>query len=288
MKALITGDAGFVGRNLRRRLESQGWDVVGVDLKDGVDAVDFFRADGTRYDLALHCAAIVGGRKVIDGNPLSIAANTALDSLYASWLVKTRPTQAVYFSSSAAYDIGEQGPGADPLREDEIDLDAPRGADTSYGWAKIAGEQDMAFVRAEGVPVSVFRPFSGYGTDQDLDYPFPSIIARAVARMGPLPIWSDTVRDLIHIDDVVSAVLEVAGGGGIDHPVNLCTGIPTSFSQLAEVAMAAVGYSAPVEVLAGQPSGSHTRVGDPTRMLNLYAPRIGLDEGVARAVAGIL
>jgi GDP-L-fucose synthase len=144
----------------------------------------------------------------------------------------------------------------------------------------------MAFVRAEGVPVSVFRPFSGYGTDQDLDYPFPSIIARAVAGADPFPIWADTVRDLIHIDDVVSAVLEVAGSGGSAEPLNLCTGVPTSFSELASMAMAEAGYKAPVEVLNG-PSGSHTRVGDPARMLTVYTPRIELAEGVARAVAGV-
>jgi len=34
MKILITGDAGFVGRAFRKKFESQGHQIVGIDIVD--------------------------------------------------------------------------------------------------------------------------------------------------------------------------------------------------------------------------------------------------------------
>lgn len=54
MKALITGDSGFVGQHLRQYLEANDYDVFGFDIKNGFDirdyesvrvAVDFYRPD---------------------------------------------------------------------------------------------------------------------------------------------------------------------------------------------------------------------------------------------------
>ena len=53
--------------------------------------------------------------------------------------------------------------------------------DLSYGWAKLNNEY-LALLAYEkhGIKNTIFRPFSGYGSDQDLNYPFPSIIKRAL------------------------------------------------------------------------------------------------------------
>ena len=58
MKALVTGHRGFVGRHMWAVLEQRGYDLTGVDIADGVDVRDFFRADTTRYDLVVHLAAV--------------------------------------------------------------------------------------------------------------------------------------------------------------------------------------------------------------------------------------
>lgn len=94
MRVLLTGASGFVGRHLHRVLLDRGDDVFGIDLnptplvKHG-DALDFFRHDDTPFDLAIHCAAIVGGRASIDGSPLGVGTNLALDAWYMRWLIRT-------------------------------------------------------------------------------------------------------------------------------------------------------------------------------------------------------
>lgn len=296
MIALVTGSAGFVGRHTVRALRARGWDVYGIDVQssDGctiaskTDVRHFFRLDDRRFDLVVHCAAVVGGRAMIDGSPLQLAAeDLSIDAEMWRWALRTRPGRVVYFSSSAAYPTWLQ---TDDVRrvllEDDIDL---RGGhhlgrpDQTYGWVKLTGELLAEHAQEQGLAVTVLRPFSGYGGDQALDYPFPSIIRRAVARQDPLDVWSDTVRDFVHVDDVVACTL-AAVEAGVSGPLNVCTGVATSFSQLAHMAAAAVGYEPEVRVLEGKPTGVRYRVGDPTQMLGVYEPTVAVADGVAAAV----
>lgn len=287
MNVLLTGSAGFVGRHLHAALDQRGDEVTTCDLVDGQDALDLFRTDSTRYDLAIHCAAIVGGRASIDGSPLAVATNLALDAWYMRWLVRTGTPRAVFFSSSAAYPVDLQQPGdINRLHESDIDPLAPEQPDATYGLAKVVGENLARYVAEAGCAVTIPRPFSGYGEDQDLAYPFPSFIARARRRDNPFEIWGDgsSTRDWIHVDDLVAATLK-AVDLGITGPINMGWGRATSFDDLARIVTKAAGYRPMLKHLAGQPQGVHHRVSDPSRMLGYYTPTITLEEGIRRALA---
>jgi nucleoside-diphosphate-sugar epimerase len=288
MRVLLTGHRGFVGRHLQAGMEERGWDVTGIDPVDGVDALDFFRGETARFDLAVHCAAIVGGRASIDGSPLGVATNLALDSWYMRWLVRARVPRAVYYSSSAAYPVSLQSEGAHwALHESFINLDEPELPDATYGWAKLSGEKLARYAEAEGCRLLIPRPFSGYGEDQADCYPFPAFAARARRREAPFTIWGDgtSCRDWIHIDDVVGATLALLDAD-VTGPVNIGTGRATSFDELARLMTAAAGYEAGLRYEATAPQGVHTRVCDPSAMREWYEPKVSLEEGVRRAVTG--
>jgi len=60
-----------------------------------------------------------------------------------------------------------------------------RHADMSYGWAKLTCEYLAQLALREAWLKSIcYRPFSGYGEDQDDAYPFPSICKRVLAERG--------------------------------------------------------------------------------------------------------
>jgi Nucleoside-diphosphate-sugar epimerases len=294
MKVLLSGAAGFVGRHLHRALLDRGDDVIAIDLREApgvkrMDALTFFQYAEQRNDLAIHCAANIGGRAAIDGSPLAVATNLALDAWYMRWLVKSKTPRAVYFSSSAAYPVELQQPGPiRRLRESDIDLDNLRPADATYGLAKLTGEQLARYADAEGCRLLIPRPFSGYGEDQDDCYPFPAFIGRAARREDPFEIWGDgrSTRDWIHIDDLVGAVF--AGlEQGVTGPVNLGWGRATTFNDLASYVTDAAGYSPQIKHLPAAPQGVHHRVCDNQRMLGFYEPRVGLDEGIQRALKAV-
>lgn len=284
MKILITGHRGFVGRQFLRTLD--GHDITGVDIKEGNDARHFFAQDNTKFDLVIHLAAVVGGRATIDGQPLKVATDLAIDSDMFQWALRTRPHRVVYYSSSAAYPTAYQTYSMKyHLHEGHINLDSIMNPDQTYGWAKLTGEMLARYAEEEGLRVQVFRPFSGYGEDQDLDYPFPSFIQRAKKKEEIFDIWGsgNQVRDFIHIEDVVNATLK-AVEEDIEGPVNLGTGRPTSFNKLAELVTDSAGFKPVFNRILDAPEGVPYRVCDPTKMLSFYIPKITLEEGIARAL----
>ena len=284
MKILITGDAGFVGGYFRKALD--GHDILGVDIKNGLDARKFFAEDNTHFDLVVHLAAIVGGRATIEGAPLSVAVDLAIDSELFQWALRTKPDRIIYYSSSAAYPVQFQElEDRIKLKEEHINLSDIMSPDYTYGWAKLTGEILAGYAEKEGLRVHVFRPFSGYGEDQSLDYPFPSFIKRGVEKADPFVIWGtgNQTRDFIHMEDVVAATLE-AVKQNIEGPVNLGLGIPTSFNELAEMVVKECGYSPEFERKLGAPEGVQYRVCNPSKMLSFYKPQISLEEGIHRAV----
>jgi nucleoside-diphosphate-sugar epimerase len=303
VKALVTGSAGFLGRHFTRALLDRGAYVVGVDVRptsydddDEVEAFeddvrDWFRYDEERYDLVVHLAGVVGGRAKIEGDPLALAVNLEIDTAMFRWAARTKQPHVVYMSSSAAYPrLLQEGDRRYPvLHESELDvvnasyLGRP---DEVYGWAKLNGEYLAQRVReVAGTVVTVMRPFSGYGADQDLDYPFPSFIKRARDREDPFIIWGDgeQVRDFVHVDDVVGATL-AAVEAGYNGPMNVASGRPTSFNDLQKLVCQAAGYDPEVEHITTAPRGVEHRVGSPDLMERYYRLTVSLEQGIERAL----
>ena len=319
-KILITGGAGFVGRRFARHFLDAGDKVVIVDpiaqYTGGVDPADgwpifeprdyahfHFRKEDCRtfftlmqerdFDYVLHLAAMVGGRLMIEYNPLIVADDLSIDAAYWQWAVRAKPGRTICFSSSAAYPIKfqrEHGYGL--LREDMIDFNGDIGMpDLSYGWAKLTCEYlaRLAYER-HGLKSISYRPFSGYGEDQDDTYPFPSICKRAIEHQGAaeLTVWGSgqQMRDFIHIDDCVRGVTTTMDNFDNGDALNLSTGIFTSFRQFAALAAGTCGYSPAICCMSDKPTGVHARGGDTKKQrMNGFAASISFEDGVKRAIA---
>ena len=318
-KVLITGGAGFVGRHFVRSFLEAGDEVHCVDsivaLTGGIDPNDgwplfdprdfsnffsfkedcrhyFSRVIDTEFDYALHLAAMVGGREMIELNPLAVAEDLSIDSEYWKWAKSTKPKKTICFSSSAAYPVSlQRKEGYKLLCEDMISFESDIGMpDMSYGWAKLTHEYlaKLAYEK-HGIKSVTYRPFSGYGEDQDMAYPFPSICKRTIQNRGAseISVWGtgDQMRDFIHIDDCVRGVLttmdKVENGGAI----NLSTGILTSFKQFAKSAANIYGYDPIVNGTSNKPEGVFARGGDTALQEALgFKYTIPFDEGIARAL----
>lgn len=295
MNILITGGCGFVGSHFTNRLINENHSVTVVDISDArinpkstfikMDCRDFFKENREHWDLVIHLAAIVGGRSHMEGDPISVAEDLSIDSAFFKWLTCTKVGHAIYFSSSAAYPIKYQKKDCnEKLKEDMINFesDVLGMPDITYGWAKLTGEY-LAKVTAEkyNVKIACYRPFSGYGEDQDDVYPFIGILKRVLNKEIPIKIWSDSVRDFIYIEDVVTWVMDTYKHITDGSAINLGSGIPTSFSSLAKkMYMIVHGEDVEVEVINNMPKGVYYRVAETVPPFELTS----LDEGIRKAL----
>jgi UDP-glucose 4-epimerase len=313
--ALVTGGCGFVGRNLTRRLLKEGYSLWIVDdcsiglhcdkwlpgaekqrvVTKGVieydggrvvfiqgDARDFFagRTDlgalaGPEFGDVFHLAAIVGGRSVIDGNPM----------------VNHRPGRLLYASSSAAYPVDLQGKeGAVALKETDIQFGGRLGQpDMTYGWSKLTGEYLARIAHQHyGLHTACIRPFSGYGEEQDLAYPVPSIALRAAKKENPIVVWGSGLqgRDFVHIEDCIEAALRVLARVNDGSAVNIGSGKLINFREVAGLFARLEGYAAEIKPLENKPVGVHSRYADISHMKRVldWTPAISPEEGFGRVL----
>ena len=319
-KVLVTGGAGFVGRHLVRALLDMRWEVTVVDdliegtggisplngwplfnpqdytnfkfIKD--DCRNFFKNNSNaEFDYVFHLAAMVGGRLMIENNPLLVSTDLAIDAEMWRWASTSKITKIINFSSSAAYpvDLQQTTNNSVSLREEMISFDKSIGIpDLTYGWAKLTSEYlgKIAWEKS-GIKSVVYRPFSGYGADQNLSYPFPSICKRAIENIGntEFMVWGTgkQARDFIHIDDCIRGILETFEMIDNGDALNLSTGIATSFHDFAVLATSTLNYYPDIVGDSSKPSGVTSRVGNTDKQLSYkFKTKISFKEGVQECI----
>ena len=292
MRVMVTGSAGFLGRHFVAELMKRNHFVHTCDTTIGF-GLGLLVETRERYDLVVHCAAMAPHRTAIDTNPYTAVYNRKLDVMLFDWVIRTQQRHVLYVSSAAVYhDVRHPELGGDVMQF----AGTPFGLKEAWGWGaaeavdpygetKRAGERMAEIASRDGVQVTVVRPFSGYGYDQSVDFPFGAFLQRAVQRADPFDVWGSAtqVRDFIHVDDIVNGALELVDRK-IGGPVNLCTGQPTALGDLAQLFIDAVGYHADIRVDRDAPLGVDARVGDPTQLQQFYTPKWTIEAGVAQAV----
>ena len=323
MSVLIFGGAGFVGRHYTEHFLKKGKSVEIIDniapLSGGIhpkkwklfnpykfkkkfkfinkDCRKFFKNNfNKKYDLVINLAAIVGGREVIEYNPLAVAEDLEIDTAFWRWAVKNKKKikHIITYSSSAAYPVHlQKRKNYRLLKESDIDfsknfLGKP---DLSYGWAKLNNEYlaSLAYEK-HGIKNTIFRPFSGYGSDQDLTYPFPSIIKRAINhdKNKNFIVWGSgyQMRDFIHIKDVVRGSLLISKKVKNGKAVNLSSGKFLSFIKLSKKILNMLGKKN-INIFGNstKPEGVFARGGSRSLQKKLgFKPNISIEKGIEYAI----
>jgi len=316
---LITGGAGFVGRHFCKYFLDNKYEVVALDniqkltgaihpkkkwpLFDpydyknfkfiNIDCVEWFKKNKKKkFDYVLHLAAIVGGREMIENNPLAVAQDLTIDSKFWEWCISARPKKILYFSSSASYPLKLQSKKFYRLLE-EKDLNFSNNLgipDYTYGWSKLTGEflAKIAFEKY-GIKSVCYRPFSGYGEDQDINYPFPNLCKNLILaeKRKVVQVWGDgkQMRDFIHIDDCVSGVIKTMNKVNDASAINLSTGIYTSFIDFIELGKKITGFNFDIKTIKSKPIGVYARAGSTTKQKKLgFKAKIKIKNGIERGL----
>ena len=318
---LVTGGCGFVGRHTCKRFYDMDWNVVCVDnfvsessicpskwpkhLLIGnhndteyeqfkfiqQSCIEYFKTPTAKnhFNLIVHLAAIVGGRANLENNPIGVAEDLSIDAAMFQWAVTNKPDKVIYFSSSAAYPNKYQHDNEfkQCLSENMISFDSDIGvSDLTYGWCKLTGEYLAKLAHEKhGLNVVCYRPFSGYGEDQNTAYPFINLITKVVNQETDISIWSNAVSDFVYIEDVIDFIMVSMDKINDGTAVNIGTGIGTCFSDLVQLMCNIHNHTATVSVLDDKPKGVYYRVSN-NELCNSYGfiPKMSLTDGIKKTI----
>jgi nucleoside-diphosphate-sugar epimerase len=195
MKVLVLGGSGYIGSRLCKLLADSGWATpISASSRQQAAGVESLRVDTT--DAASLRLAVLGMDAVVNcvaGSPRAIAEGAKVLSEVCA---KANCDRIVHLSSMAVY-----GP-----REGSVQERSP--VDQSLGWyarAKCDAERHVAsFVETGGTAVTL-RPGCVWGPGSQL---WVGRIGRYLhaKRLGDLGAAGDGWSNLVHVDDVCSAI----------------------------------------------------------------------------------
>ncbi|MDM3976545.1 GDP-L-fucose synthase [Mycobacterium marseillense] len=294
----IAGHRGLVGSALVRRFQSEGFTNLLVrshselDLMDRAATFDFVLE--SRPQIVIDAAAKVGGIMANDTYPADfLSENLQIQVNLLDAAVAARVPRLLFLGSSCIYPKF----APQPIQESALLTGPLEPTNDAYAIAKIAGILQVQAVRRQyGLSWISAMPTNLYGPDDNFSpsgsHLLPALIRRyeeAKASGAPsVTNWGTGTprRELLHVDDLASACLHLLEHfDGPDH-VNVGTGVDHSIAEIAEMVVAAVGYTGETDWDPTKPDGTPRKLLDISTLRGVgWQPKTPLREGIEATVA---
>jgi nucleoside-diphosphate-sugar epimerase len=267
--ALVCGAGGFIGNHMVIRLKSEGYFVIGTDLKHpsfSETTADLFYEGDLRDEkfveklLNLDCApyleiyqfaADMGGAGFVftGDNDAHIMHNSATINLNFLKLLTddnkkyNRNKTTIFYSSSAC--IYPEHNQLDPNNPNCLEDSAyPANPDSEYGWEKLFSERlYLAYNRNHQVKIKIARYhniFGPLGTFDGGREKAPAAICRKIAQASSgdtIEVWGDgeQTRSFLYIDECIEATRRLMEHQSFIGPVNIGSEEMVTINQLVEI-----------------------------------------------------
>jgi GDP-4-dehydro-6-deoxy-D-mannose reductase len=250
MQVYITGARGFVGTRLVGHLEGLGHLVTAADRDVDIRDAERLTAslEAAQPDAVVHLAAQSSVAASFRDPAGSYAINFqgGLNVLRA--IEHVAPTARLLLVGSGDQ-YGGQTPGAPSLSET-----APQVPSSPYARSKQAVERLGLEANKRGANVVATRSFNHTGPGQDDRFVAPSFARQAAeiaagARAPRMTVGNlESVRDFLHVDDVIDAYTALLDPSVPRGVYNVASGVPHTIQELLDGLLAHAGVSPEVTV----------------------------------------
>ena len=298
-RILLTGGAGFLGEQVRRRLEAAGAAEIFVprraeyDLTEA-DAVARAYADA-EPDTVVHLAAEVGGIGANRDNPgRYFFANMAMGLHMIEEARRREIGKFVQVGTVCSYP--KHTPV--PFSEDELWNGYPEETNAPYGVAKKALLVMLQAYREQyglnGIylmPVNLYGP--GDNFDLESSHVIPALIRKCeearVAGRDEVVCWGtgSASREFLYVDDCADAIVAAAERYDGPEPVNVGASREVSIRELTETIARLTGFEGELAWDASKPDGQPRRCLDTRRARELFgfSASTSLEDGLRQTIA---
>lgn len=297
---VVTGGAGFLGRNVVRVLQERGVPRSQItiprrasyDLTREVD-VERLYADA-KPDIVLHLAAEVGGIGANMNAPgRFFFANMAMGLHLVEHARLNGIAKFVHTGTVCAYP--KNCPV--PFREEDIWNGFPEETNAPYGIAKKALFTMLdAYYRQYELKSAVVVPVNLYGPGDNFDkqssHVIPALIRKCeearVAGRDSIQCWGTgkATREFLFVEDAAEAIVRAAEVINEPTPINLGGGREIAIGELVREIALACDFRGEIQWDASKPDGQPRRGLDSSRARSLlkWAPQKDFTEGLAETV----
>lgn len=227
--AVVTGSSGFIGGRLCRHLETAGWEVRGIDIRDSRDVLDVYPVLPT-FRGATHVFHLAGLADIVPSieRPAEYVETNVMGTVRVLEAARYAKAKFIYAASSSCYGRFVRTPAT------ELDPCYPV---YPYAFSKWVGEEAvMHWAAVYQMSACSMRIFNAYGRGMKATDAYGGVFKVFLPQKlygKPLTIVGDGAqqRDFVHVDDVCRAfILAAEKGEGI---YNVGTGFPKSVNHLA-------------------------------------------------------
>jgi GDP-4-dehydro-6-deoxy-D-mannose reductase len=270
-RALVTGGGGFVGQWLARLLIARGDHVILAGLGDGMspeilnagerNAAQWVSLDIRRDDEIRRALQVARPDLIVHLAGVSFVPEAGRDPA-AAYDVNALGVVRLLEGVLEARDSGHPDPtilvvgsatqyGAHPVADMPLTEDAAQRPASVYAGSKLAQEvAALAMHREHGLRVICTRSFNHSGIGHDRNFLLPALVRRirALSASGDrrLALGNDSVRDYLHVDDVVRAYALLLERGAPGEVYNVCSGVGVSARKIAEDVLLRAGVTADI------------------------------------------
>lgn len=290
-RALITGNCGFIGSALQKKMEHDGWEIIGLDnlrwstvtMKNTVigDVRDKRLVDLLvgQADEVYHLAAQIN----VDYSnkfPYETTDINIQGTLNVLEACKKHGKKLIFASTSEVYGTSQT---------EQISETHPTDCQSVYAASKLAGDRlCKSYADTWGVDARILRNFNTFGSGQRFDG-YGGVIAifvdRALHNKPPI-IFGDGLqeRDYMEVSDAVSGYELIASSGRPGEPINIGTGRTISINHLASLIVKYTDCPKPIHV-EPRPGEVRRLCADITKAKKLgFEPKTNFEENLKKYI----
>ena len=292
----ITGGAGFVGKSLMKKINTDSFKEVRVirskdnDLRKLNDATEAFKD----IDYVIHMAGITGGIEFTKNNQGSVYFdNITINTNVLESCRINKVKKVISIGSVCSY---PKFPKL-PFKEDDIWDGYPEEVNAPYGLAKkMLIVQGDAYKNQYDMSSQVLLVTNLFGPEdtfeKDKSHVVPAIIVKfhdaIINQKKEVTLWGDgsPTRDLLFIEDLTDAVLLSLFSESIASPINIGSGIEISIRNLAILIKEIMGGTFEIKWDTSKANGQPRRILDIERAKNElgFNPKTHLKEGLQKTI----
>ncbi|HEV2970681.1 MAG TPA: GDP-L-fucose synthase [Pirellulales bacterium] len=276
-RVVVTGGAGFLGREVCRALEAYRPAAVLVprsfeyDLRDPAAVRRLLR--DMRPNVVVHLAAVVGGIGANRANPGRYFYENAIMGIQLMEAARLAEVDKfVVLGTICAYPKFT----AVPFREQDLWNGYPEETNAPYGLAKkMLVVQAQAYRQQYGMNAISLLPVNLYGPGDNFDpessHVIPALIRKAVeAREASRPfieVWGtgSASREFLFVRDAAQAVAAATDLYNTPDPVNIGSGQEITIRELVELVCGICRFEGKIRWDSSKPDGQPRRCLDTTR-----------------------